>query len=231
MPRRARHYIAGQPYHVVQRGNNREPCFIEIENYQFYVELWQELSKKFGVAVHAYCLMTTHIHFLVTPDTDDGISLVMKQVGSRYAQYINKKYKRTGTLWEGRHKSSLIQSERYLLTCYRYIELNPVRAGMVEKPEEYKWTSYHANAWSDVSWLVPHYEYLCLGKNAVERSFAYRELFRYQIDSVDLHRLRKSIHYCQPVGDEHFAQLIDDKYGIKFGRMERGRPRKVCDVG
>jgi putative transposase len=102
------------------------------------LELWRELSKKFGVAVHAYCLMTNHIHFLATPDTEDGISLVMKQVGSRYAQYINKKYKRTGTFWEGRHKSSLVQTEKYLLTCYRYIELNPVRAGMVEKPEEYK---------------------------------------------------------------------------------------------
>jgi len=110
MPRRARHYISGQPHHIVQRGNNREPCFIEIENYQFYLELWQELSKKFEVSVHSYCLMTNHIHFLVTPNEDDAISSLMKQVGSRYAQYINKKYKRTGTLWEGRHKSSLIES-------------------------------------------------------------------------------------------------------------------------
>jgi putative transposase len=231
MPRRARHYIANQPYHVVQRGNNREPCFIEIENYQFYLALWQELSKKFGVSVHAYCLMTNHIHFLVTPDTEDAISVVMKQVGSRYAQYINKKYKRTGTLWEGRHKSSLIQSEKYLLTCYRYIELNPVRAAMVEKPEEYRWTSYHANAWGDMSWIVPHEEYQQLGNKKLDRCFAYRELFRYQIDSDDLHKLRKSIHYCQPLGDEYFAQLIDEKYGIKVGLMARGRPRKVFEVG
>ncbi len=227
MPRRARHYISGQPYHIVQRGNNREPCFIEIENYQFYLGLWQELSNKYAVSVHAYCLMTNHIHFLVTPETDDAISLVMKQVGSRYAQYINKKYKRTGTLWEGRHKSSLIQSEKYLLTCYRYVELNPVRAGMVEKPESYKWTSYHANAWGDLSWIKPHEEYQRLGRDSVERCFAYRELFRYQIDSNDLHKLRQSVHYCQPVGDEYFAQLIDDKYGIKVGQMARGRPRKI----
>ncbi len=126
MPRRARQYIPHMPYHIVQRGNNREVCFIEPENYQFYLELWQDLSVKYQVDVHAYCLMTNHIHFLVTPAADDSISQTMKTVGSRYAQYINKKYKRTGTLWEGRHKSSLIQSERYLLTCYRYIELNPV---------------------------------------------------------------------------------------------------------
>lgn len=101
MPRRARHYIAHQPYHLVQRGNNREGCFIEPENYSFYLGLWQELSKKYGVKVHAYCLMTNHIHFLVTSDTEDGISLVMKQVGSRYAQYFNKKYKRTAPCGRG----------------------------------------------------------------------------------------------------------------------------------
>jgi len=156
MPRRARQYIPQLPYHIVQRGNNREVCFIEPEYYQFYLELWQELSVKYQVAVHAYCLMTNHIHFLVTPATDDSISNTMKVVGSRYTQYINKKYKRTGTLWEGRHKSSLIQSERYLLTCYRYIELNSVRAGMVERPEEYKWSSYGIYAWGDSSWLIAH---------------------------------------------------------------------------
>ena len=146
MLRRTRQYIPHLPYHVVQRGNNREACFIEPEDYQFYLALWQELAIKFQSAVHAYCLMTNHIHFLVTPATDDAISQTMKIVGSRYAQYFNRKYKRTGTLWEGRHKSSLIQSECHLLTCYRYIELNPVRAGMVERPEEYIWSSYSANA-------------------------------------------------------------------------------------
>jgi putative transposase len=231
MPRRARHYIAGQPYHIVQRGNNREACFIELENYQFYLELWQELSKKYGVRVHAYCLMTNHVHFLVTPDADDGISLVMKQIGSRYAQYINKKYKRTGTFWEGRHKASLVQSEQYLLMCYRYIELNPVRADMVETPEEYKWTSYHANAWCEASWIDPHEEYLRLGYVASERCFAYRELFRHQMKSSDLHRVRNAAHYCQPLGDEYFAQMIGEKYGIKIGHMARGRPKKIGGVG
>ena len=127
MPRRARHYIPHQPYHIVQRGNNRDACFIEPENYQFYLELWQELSAKFELDVHSYCLMTNHIHFFVTPAISDSISIAMKIIGSRYAQYFNKKYKRTATLWEGRHKSSLIQTETYLLSCYRYIELNPVR--------------------------------------------------------------------------------------------------------
>lgn len=229
MPRRARQYIPELPYHIVQRGNNREVCFIEPENYQFYLELWQELSVKYQVAVHAYGLMTNHIHFLVTPKADDSISRVMKTVGSRYAQYINKKYKRTGTLWEGRHKSSLIQSERYLLTCYRYIELNPVRAGMVDQPEEYKWSSYGANAWGDSSWLTAHYEYLRLGSDIVARAGVYRELFRYQLNNTDIDNMRKSTHYCQPLGDERFGEFILQQYGVQSGQMHRGRPKNQRD--
>jgi putative transposase len=156
-------YVAGLPYHVVQRGNNREACFVEPENYQFYLELWQQMTRRYGVAVHAYCLMTNHVHSLVTPQRPGSISDTMKVVGSRYAQYINLRYQRTGTLWEGRHRASLVQSERYLLCCYRYIELNPVRAGMVERPEEYRWSSYGINAWGDAGWLQPHEEYSRLG--------------------------------------------------------------------
>lgn len=131
-------YLPGMPYHIVQRGNNREACFVEPENCLFYLSLWQELSRRYGVAVHAYYLMTNPIHFLVTPESRTAISNTLEVVGSRYAQYINLRYRRTGTLWEGRHHSSLVQSDRYLLTCYRYIELNPVRAGMVARREEYR---------------------------------------------------------------------------------------------
>ncbi len=129
--------MPGYAYHIVQRGNNREACFFEPENYQYYLELWKECVNRYGVDVHAYCLMTSHVYILATPKREDSISNTTKVVGSRYAQYINKRYRRTGTLWEGRHRSSLVQSEKYLLTCYSYIELNPVRAGMVEIPETY----------------------------------------------------------------------------------------------
>jgi putative transposase len=166
------------------------------------------------------------IHFLVTPETSIAISNTMKVVGSRYAQYINLRYKRTGTLWEGRHRPSLIQSEKYLLTCHRYIELNPVRAGMVARPEEYRWSSYGVNAWGDASWLVPHEEYLRLGQTRDARCHAYRELFKYQVSEADLHCIRKAAHYCQPVGDDRFRQQIEKKYGIKLGQAKRGRPKK-----
>ncbi|QKQ27821.1 transposase [Candidatus Reidiella endopervernicosa] len=128
MPRRERMYLSGLPCHIVQRGNNREACFVDAENYQYYLSLWKTCAKRYGVSVHAYCLMTNHIHFLVTPDTEESISKAMSVVGSRYAYYFNRTYRRSGTIWEGRHKSSLVQSERYLLTCMRYIELNPVVA-------------------------------------------------------------------------------------------------------
>lgn len=227
MPRRTRHYVPGLPYHVVQRGNNREACFIEPEDHQFYLELWQEVSNRYGVAVHAYCLMTNHIHVLCTPEQAPSISDTMKVVGSRYAQYINRKYQRTGTLWEGRHRASLVQCEKYLLMCSRYIELNPVRAGMVERPEEYRWSSYGANAWGDSSWLTPHGDYLLLGQDASERAFAYREIFRHQLSDEDLHLIRRAAHYCQPVGDDRFRAQIEEKYGIVLGQMRRGRPCKT----
>jgi len=226
MPRRTRMYIPGLPYHIVQRGNNREACFAEIEDYRFYLQLWQELSIRYKAGVHAYCLMTNHIHFLTTPETDTSLSNVMKVVGSRYAQYFNKKYHRTGTLWEGRHKSCLIQSERYLLTCMRYIELNPVRASMVNKPEEYSWSSYAANGCGDESWLVPHDGYLRIDLDSEQRCFRYRELFKDQVNKQDLHFIRKASYYCQPVGDDRFRESIEQKYNVKLGQMSRGRPVK-----
>ena len=197
------------------------------ENYQFYLKLWQELARRYGISVHAYCLMTNHIHFLVTPESKASISNTLKVAGSRYAQYINKKYRRTGTLWEGRHRSSLVQSERYLLTCMRYIELNPVRANMVQRPEEYQWSSYGVNGWGDVQWLTPHPEYLGLGTTREERCYAYRALVMEHLNEHDLHLIRKAAHYCQPVGDDRFREQIERQYGVKLGQMRRGRP-SVC---
>lgn len=227
MPRRARMYLPGLPYHIVQRGNNREACFIEVENYQFYLELWQRLAARYGVAVHAYCLMTNHIHFLVTPVNETAISNTMKVVGSRYAQYINKSYGRTGTLWEGRHRPSLVQSDRYLLTCMRYIELNPVRANMVVRPREYRWSSYRVNAFGDASFLEAHATYRCLGKTKRERCAAYRALFRHHLSAKDVHLIRRAAHYCQPVGDDRFRERIEQQYKVKLGYMKPGRPKKT----
>jgi len=229
MSRRSRMYLPGCPYHIVQRGNNREACFVEPENYQLYLDLWRECAGRYGIAIHAYCLMTNHVHFLMSPERPDSISFATKVVGSRYAQYFNKTYHRTGTLWEGRHKSSLVQSDRYFLTCSRYIELNPVAANMVNKPEQYKWSSYLNNAWGRESILVPHKEYLRLGGNAEERQYAYRELFRYSLSTIDIHTIEDAARYNRPVGDSRFCDQIAKRYGIVFPQKGRGRPRKRED--
>jgi len=226
MPRRTRMYLAHLPYHIVQRGNNREACFIEPKNYQYYLELWKKCAKRYGVNVHAYCLMTNHVHFLVTPLREESISRTMQVVGSQYAYYFNKTYKRSGTVWEGRHKSSLVQSDRYLLTCMRYIELNPVVAGMVEKPEQYRWSSYLVNAWAKKSRLIYHDEYLKLGSSHEERGHAYRSLFMNRLPDHDVHLIENASIYSYPVGDDRFRENIEKQYGINLGQASIGRPKK-----
>ena len=221
-------YIPGLPYHVVQRGNNREACFFELENYQYYLELLGQMLRRYQAFLHAYVLMTNHVHLLITPTQPTTISNIMKVVGSRYVFYMNKTYQRSGTMWEGRHKSSVVDSEHYLLKCYRYIELNPVAAGMVTSPEEYNWSSYHANGWGDqLEILTPHDEYLGLGSTSLERCHAYRELFKIALSERDLHEIRKAAHYCQPLGDDRFRQQIEATLGVSLGQAKRGRPKKV----
>jgi len=151
MPRRPRMYLPGYPYHVVQRGNNREACFLSTDNYQSYLAFLAQSLARYDTQLHAYVLMTNHVHLLLTPSTVDGISKTMKDLASRYAYALNKTHNRSGTIWEGRHKASIVQADSYLLSCYRYIELNPVAAGMITKPEEYRWSSYGVNAWGDYS--------------------------------------------------------------------------------
>lgn len=138
MPRRARVTMAAVPHHVVQRGHNREATFFADEDYQAYLHHLSDGALRYGCAVHAYVLMTNHVHLLLTPADEDGLSKLMRYLGSRYVQYVNFVYRRRGTLLEGRFKSSLIDAESYLLRCYRYIELNPVRAEMVKRPEDYR---------------------------------------------------------------------------------------------
>jgi len=183
MARKARIILPGVPQHVIQRGNNRQASFYAEEDYRFYLECVEKAIEKFDCAIHAYVLMTNHVHMLVTSPQAYGISQMMQSVGRRYVRYINHTYQRSGTLWEGRYKSSLVQDEHYLLACYRYIELNPVRAAMVESPGDYKWSSYHSNAYGKTDTVViPHEQYLMLGNVEQHRLQRYRELFRYHID-------------------------------------------------
>ena len=193
MPRHARLQLAGVPLHVVQRGNNRSPCFFADQDYRVYLRQLETLALRFQCRVHAYALMTNHVHLLLTPAENDSTSLLMKHLGQNYVQYVNRTRGRSGTLWEGRFKSSLVQQQRYLLRCQRYIELNPVRAGMVSHPREYPWSSYRANCELRASTLVaPHDTYLALGPTREARAMAYRHLFQSCLSDEDLHEIRSA---------------------------------------
>jgi putative transposase len=145
MPRRARLVIPCIPWHIIERGNNRSAGFYDTGDYQFYLDTLSEQAVNSDCDIHAFCLMTNHVHLLLTPNVNDSAASLMKQLGQRYAQFINRTYHRSGTLWEGRFRSCLVQNARYTLVCYRYIEMNPVRAGIVSHPAEYRWSSYRVN--------------------------------------------------------------------------------------
>ncbi len=225
MPRRARLSIPGIPWHIIQRGNNRSVCFHAEEDFQFYLHYLQEFATKFCCAIHAYVLMTNHVHLLLTPQQPDSASLLMKHLGQRYVQYINRTYKRSGTLWEGRFRSCLTQTEDYVLACYRYIELNPVRAGMVNQPQDYRWSSYHTNALGKASNLItPHNEYQRIAADEKTRLSAYRALFKAHLDEEVVEQIRNATNGNFALGRERFQREIGAALGRRASRGQSGRP-------
>lgn len=227
MPRKPRMYLPGVPCHIIQRGNNRDATFFAEQDYQFYLECLYDASRKYSVDIHAYVLMTNHVHMLMTPLAKDSISRVMQSVGRRYVQYINKEYRRTGTLWESRHKASLVDAENYLLACSRYIEMNPVNASMIEHPSQYKWTSYMCNAHGEIDRLItPHETYRRLGLNEIAQQQAYASLFVNMVDQSEIQVIRNAVRFSMPTGDNRFQQQIEQALKRKVGYMHRGRPRK-----
>ena len=195
MPRKPRMYLPGIPAHVVQRGNNRDACFFADEDYQYYLNALAQGCQRYDVQLHAYCLMTNHVHLLMTQERSNiGISQVMQHLGRIYVAYVNKTYRRSGTLWEGRHKSSLVDADNYLLTCYRYIELNPVVANMVNRPDQYSWSSYRYHAHGEIDRLVArHSAYLSLANDDVSRQSRYRGWFRQQLNDEQLAQIRSGV--------------------------------------
>ena len=186
MPRTARIVLPGIPLHVIQRGNNRQDCFYSRQDYRLFLRWLQECAALFEYRIHAFVLMTNHVHILLTPTHADGVGYLMKRLGQRYVQYINRNYERSGTLWEGRFRSCLVQQDTYLMACYRYIELNPVRAGLVQHPSQYQWSSYRSNALGEASDLLsPHELYLDLGRADSERRANYLELFSEELPAGD----------------------------------------------
>lgn len=227
MPRRSRIIAPGVPLHIIQRGNNRQACFFTDEDYLFYLEWLEEYAKSSRCLVHAYVLMTNHVHLLLTPKDADSAGKLMKRLGQRYVQYINRTYKRSGTLWEGRFRSCIIQQQNYLFHCQRYIEMNPVRAQMVNHPGEYNWSSYRVNGQGEVSHVLsPHTLYQELGRTEEERQQAYRGLLSHELGSGEIDKIRKATNGNFSLGDNRFNEEISNMLGRRVTPGKAGRPKK-----
>ena len=228
MPRLPRFAPIGIPQHIIQRGNNRQPCFCEDQDFGVYTRFLISASEKYQVDIHAWCFMSNHVHILATPKSEGAVSLMMQSLGRQYVQYFNHKYKRTGTLWEGRFKACLIDSDYYLLTCYRYIELNPVRAKMVSQPGEYRWSSYRVNTGIKKSDLMTHHEiYLQLGSSDEARFDAYKALFDEELNNLQLESIRAATSRGLLVGSEKFKNKIEELLGQSVRPNPVGRPKGV----
>lgn len=228
MSRQARYYLSGVPQHVIQRGNNYHLTFFSEKDYPFYLECLKEATSAHTCEVNAYVLMPNHVHLLLTPRRPDSVSKFMQSVGRRYVQYVNHAYNRMGTLWGGRYKASLIDSLAYLLTCYQYIELNPVRANMVRDPGHYAWSSYRRHALGELSdVLADHPLYLALGETPEARQTAYRKLLQVRMDNYLLEEIRKSVHHCGVLGTDRFKDDVEAILHRRVRPGKRGRPRKT----
>lgn len=222
MPRLPRYILPGQPQHLIQRGNNRCPLFLSDVDYRVFLDYFSEACEKNDCLVHAYVLMTNHVHFLVTPETNGSVAKTMQSVGRRYVQYFNVRTGRTGTLWEGRYRATVIGGDRYFYACSRYIELNPVRAGMVEYPEDYAWSSYRGNALGQFDAVIaPAPANQNLGDGPHARCRQYRSMFDDELTDESIEEIRRLTQKGWALGSENFKDEIE----ALTSRRTRPRPR------
>lgn len=225
MARKRRFNLVDIPQHIIQYGNNNSECFFTEDDYAFYLDCLKESALSTESQVHAYALMPNHIQLLVTPRTPDGVSAMMQALGRLYVRQINKMYKRSGTLWQGRYKACLVEPERYVMTCSRYIELSPVRVNKVMNPADYPWTSYRHNALGESSFVIsPHREYIMQGTTRTEQQSAYRELFTKQFDSNLAREISNTLNNEMVLGTEDFKDRIATMVSRRVRPGKPGRP-------
>lgn len=217
--------------HVVQRGHNRNPSFLQDRDRELYLGLLDEFRGMYGCSIHAFALMTNHVHLLLTPHEEGGVSGLMRRVGMAFVSAMNRRYGRTGSGWEGRFWSSVVDSSSYLLTCHRYIELNPVRAGLVKRPERYRWSSHMRNAYgAPLPMIEPHAEYLALGSDEDRRRSAYRRLFATPIADIEMDRIRAAIRSNLPIGCDEFLNELEQQLARPMKRRPAGRKSRKCEA-
>ncbi len=232
MPRPPRISVPNVTLHVVQRGNDRKRTFFDADDYRAYLLLLSSISRRFDTSVHAYVLMSNHAHLLLTSRLPGGISATMQLLGSSYTRHINRRYERTGTLWESRFRSSPIDNDFYCLACYRYIELNPVRATIVTKPDHYAWSSYRENTGRRALAIVdPHPSFLAIGSSEEQRILAYRAIVAEALSTEAIRQIRLGTASGRPVGSPKFLESLEQKSGLDLSERRRGRPRRnpECD--
>ena len=227
MPRRPRLEISGVALHVTQRGVNRGAIFVDDDDRRHYLDLLRDAMREGAIAIHAYVLMGNHVHLLLTSPAPRALSYAMRNLGQCYVQAFNRRHRRSGTLWQGRFKSCLVDSERYLMTVYRYIELNPVRAAMAKRPEDYPWSSVHANLNRHRDDLVmPHASYLGLHNDPDARAAAYLTWLREGVSDDDLALIRAHLAQERALGDRTFQSMVERTLGRHAAVRPRGRPRR-----
>jgi putative transposase len=227
MPRQLRFVVPGIAAHITQRGHNGADCFRHDGDYLLYLLHLRELSAKHGCGVHAYCLMTNHVHLLLTPSTPHACTNLMRDLGQRYVQFFNRRYGRIGTLWQGRFFACVAESARYVLGCYRYIERNPVQARMVKSPAAYPWSSYAANTGARQDGLItPHAEYLALATDAGRRHACYRHLVEEELELSLLQDIREATNNGYPLASDAFKAVLTARLGRRTEPGRPGRPQK-----
>lgn len=231
MARLPRLVLPGQAHHLMLRGNNRQPIVHEDADRRHFLDLLRDCARTHRVAVHAYVLMDNHLHVLATPEDEPGLGKLVQSLGRRYVAWFNHKYGRSGTLWEGRYRATVIDSERYFLACMRYIELNPVRAGLCSSPEEFAWSSCasHLGRRSD-SLLSEHLLYWTLGNTPFEREAAYRDLLSEGCADAERQRFTDATLKGWPLGSEGFLRALADQTQRRLEPMPRGRPRRKVEA-
>jgi putative transposase len=225
MPRLPRYVLPGHPQHITQRGVDRAPIFAAVQDYVAFRDYLRDACERHACQLHAYVLMTNHVHLLLSPSTRQGMEKVMQSVGVRYVRHFNETYRRTGPLWEGRYRATPIDSGRYLLSCYRYIELNPVRAGLVTHPALYEWSSHRANALGFPDPLVTaHSIFASLGPSVGQRCAAYRRICRASMEVSTLAAIRDATNKGWALGSEQFREQIEVLAGRRSQPLRRTRP-------
>lgn len=229
MPRLSRIILPNRPHHIIQRGHNKQDIFLSDDDYLYYLENLNDWKQRLGCKIYAYCLMTNHVHLIIDPGPKAAnLALLMKRVAGRQTRYVNRRYQRTGTLWEGRYKSSPIETDTYLLACCRYVELNPMRAHMVSRPEQYRWSSYRSKVglaeWGGLD-QDPCYE--ALAPTPSQRAERYAKWVSEDVPAGEWERIRTAVQRGQLTGGNRFVSEVARHVGRRIEWRGRGRPKQV----